>query len=184
MNIMSSIRIYHVTLASLSLLAYITGEFGVIHSWLGYGVAVVIVFRLLWALGGNKQVGLSKFYPNFEGLNVTNAFTHPAISKALLLGIAISAIAVTATGIAIDGGKDIGLANVQIITNAYADSDEEEGEGRGDSFLGETHEFFANLMLLFVGAHISYLLLFKLPLAKFMLFIPKQVKDSNKKNDI
>lgn len=180
MSIIHQIRLYHATLAILAILAFITGELGVIHSWLGYAVGVVIIFRLLWALGGNKQVGLSRFYPNFEGLNVTNAFTHPAISKALLLGIALSAIAATATGVAIDGGKDIGLANVQIISNAYAD-DEEEGGEDDDSLLGEAHEFFANLMLMFVGAHVCYLLLFKRPLAKFMLFIPRQQNKSEER---
>ena len=149
MSIIHSIRLYHATLAVLAILAFITGEFGAVHSWLGYAVGVVIIFRLLWALGGNKQVGLSRFYPNFEGLNVTNAFTHPAISKALLLGIALSVIAATATGVAL------------------------ENIGRHNKFLEETHEFFANAMLMFVGAHVCYLLLFKRPLAKFMLFIPK-----------
>jgi cytochrome b len=131
----------------LALLASITGEFGAIHSWLGYGVGVVIIFRLLWALGGNKQVGISRFYLDFEGLNVTNALTHPAISKSFLLAVALSVIAATMTGIAfenIDGHND---------------------------FVKETHEFFANAMLLFVCAHVAYLILFKRPLAKFMLFI-------------
>lgn len=46
---MNRIRIYHATLATLAVLAYLTGELGIIHAWLGYGVAVVIAFRLLWA---------------------------------------------------------------------------------------------------------------------------------------
>jgi len=38
-------------------------------------------------------------------------------------------------------------------------------------------------MLMFVGAHICYLLLFKRPLAKFMLFIPRpQNKSDDKKS--
>lgn len=40
-----------------------------------------------------------------------------------------------------------------------------------DEALEETHEFFGNLLLIFVGLHVSYLLLFKRPLAKFMLFV-------------
>lgn len=178
MNIMGRIRVYHAILASLSILAYITGEFGIVHAWLGYGVAVVIALRLLWALGGERQVGLTRFYPSFEGLSLNNVFTHPAISKSLMLGIAISVIAVTATGIAMDRGKSIGLANAKLFTAAHADDDEhsngKEESGFLDEALEETHEFFANLMLLFVVMHVSYLFLFKRPLAKFMLFIPKQ----------
>lgn len=176
MSIMHQIRIYHVSLVSLSILAYVTGDFGAIHSWLGYGVAVVITFRLLWALSGNPHVGLMRFYPSFEGLNLSNAFSHPAITKVFMLGIALSLLAVTATGIAIDKGKDLGLAQAQVISFAYADNDEhhEVGEGFYEKALEETHEFFANLLLFFVGMHASYLLLFKRPIAKFMLFIPKK----------
>ena len=181
MPIIQKIRVYHATLAVLSVLAYATGELGIIHSWLGYGVAGVIVFRLLWALSGNPHVGLMRFYPSFQGLNLTNMFTHPAITKIFMLGIALNLIAVTATGIAIDKGRDIGLANVELITTAYADDDEGESPDKEtESFykeaLEEGHELFANLLLLFVGMHISYLLLFKRPLAKFMLFLNKPNK--------
>lgn len=178
MAIMQKIRAYHATLAILSVLSYVTGEWGIIHSWLGYGVAAVIFFRLLWALSGNPHVGLMRFYPSFEGLKLGNALTHPSITKIFMLGIAISLIAVTATGIALDGGKDIGFANTEFIGNALADDDESNEQSKSfyDEALEEGHELFANLMLLFVGLHVTYLLLFKLPLAKFMLFINKPNK--------
>lgn len=150
MSMIHSIRIYHATLAILALLTYITGDFELIHIILGYALGVVIIFRLLWALSGNRQVGLSRFYPDFDGLKITNMFTHPAISKTLLLGIASTLIIATLTGILMDR-----------VT----------GDG---GFWEEVHEFFSNAMLIFVAAHISYLLLFKLPLAKFMLFIQKK----------
>lgn len=174
MNIIQRIRTYHAALAILSTLAYLTGDFGIIHAWLGYGVAVVIAFRFFWALSGERMIGLTRFYPSFKGLNATNLFTHPAISKALMLGIVLSVISVTATGIALDRGESIGLAEGAVVTTAYADDDDpEENHGKSE-VLEEVHEFFANMMLLFVGMHVSYLLLFKRPLAKFMLFIPKQ----------
>ena len=138
-------------MAILALLAFVTGELGIIHIWLGYGVAAVIIFRLLWALNGHKQLGLSRFYPDFDGISVSNLMTHPAISKIFLLGIALSVILVTLTGILLDN------------------------TGNHNHFLEETHEFFANVMLVFVGLHVVYLLLFKMSLAKFMLFInPKK----------
>jgi cytochrome b len=179
MNIMQRIRIYHATLAILVILAYLTGEFGLVHAWLGYGVAIVIALRLLWALSGERQVGLMRFYPSFEGLKFGNAFTHPSISKSLMLGIALSLMLATGTGIALDKGKSIGLANTEIVASAYADDDEKkENNGFLSEALEESHELFANLMLLFVGMHVTYILLFKLPLAKFMLFVPK--KDTTK----
>ncbi|MFZ4541751.1 MAG: cytochrome b/b6 domain-containing protein [Rickettsiales bacterium] len=171
---MQRIRVYHATLATLAILAYLTGELGLVHAWLGYGVATVIALRLLWTLSGERQVGLMRFYPSFEGLQVNNLFTHPAISKTLMLGIALSLLAVTGTGIAMDKGKSIGLANIQTISVAYADDDDREGgREKEEGFLGESHELFANLLLLFVGMHVTYIVLFKFPLAKFMLFVPK-----------
>lgn len=97
-----------------------------------------------------------------------NIFTHPIISKTLMLGIAISLIVVTFTGITMDKGKAIGLANVQILSTAHGHHDrEEEGPTK------DIHELFANLLLLLVGMHVTYLLLFKRPLSNFMMFIPK-----------
>ncbi len=176
MSIMHRIRIYHAILAVLAILAYLTGDDDGIHAWLGYGVAAVLVFRLLWALTGNPHVGLMRFYPKFEGLNLFNAFTHPAITKTFMLGIAVSLLSVTSTGILMDQGKSIGLANTQLIAPALADDDEhnKKKESFADEALEETHEFFGNLLLIFVGLHASYLLLFKRPLAKFMLFVPSK----------
>jgi cytochrome b len=174
MSAVYRIRIYHAILATLAIMAYLTGGLGLVHAWFGYGVAIVIILRLLWALSGERQVGLMRFYPSFEGLKFENAFTHPAISKSLMLGIALSLILAISTGFTLDKGKSIGLANVEIVTNAYADDDgKEEKKGFLTEALEESHELFANLMLLFVGMHVSYLLLFKRPLAKFMLFIPE-----------
>ncbi|HEX2752139.1 MAG TPA: cytochrome b/b6 domain-containing protein, partial [Alphaproteobacteria bacterium] len=123
MSIIHRIRIYHATLAILSTLAYLTGDFGLVHAWLGYGVAAVIALRLLWALSGNPHVGLMRFYPSFEGLNLSNAFTHPAITKTFMLGIALSLMAATVTGIAMDKGNAIGIANAELVSVAYADDD-------------------------------------------------------------
>ena len=166
-NIVYRIRTYHAALAMISILAYITGEVGIIHNYLGYGVSLIVIFRILWALSGHRQLGLMRFYPDFEGLKLTNMFTHPSISRTLLLGIAISVILTTVTGILMDQGESLGLSALSIIDNVYAN-----GDDHGNEILEEIHEFFANLMLIFVVGHIGYLILFKFPLAKFMLFMP------------
>lgn len=145
-----NLRLYHATLAILSLLTYLTDDFEVIHILLGYTLGVVIIFRLLWSLSGNKQLGLSRFYPTFSGLKITNMVTHPVISKSLILGIATTLIIATLTGVMMDR-----------VTG-------------DDGFFEEAHEFFANAMLFFVAVHVGYLLLFKWSLAKFMLFISKK----------
>jgi len=180
MSVMNRLRAYHALLAILSIAAYLTAETGLIHAWLGYGVAAVIVLRLLMALTGAPQLGLMRFYPQFEGLKLGNALTHPMISRTILLGIAACVVGVALTGIALDGGRAIGLASgeqsaqsAQSATPVYGESDEaherEEG-GKEEGPLGEAHEFLANLLVVLVGAHVTYLLIFKRPLARFMLF--------------
>ena len=49
MALMQKVRPHHVALAVLTILAYLSGDFGLVHDWPGYGVAAIICFRLLWA---------------------------------------------------------------------------------------------------------------------------------------
>lgn len=147
MSLIHRIRIYHASLGGGAILAFLTGDFGVIHDWIGYAVAAVIVFRLVWAVFNPRQLGLNRFYPDFEGLRFDNVFRHQAVSKALILGIAVSLIGATITGIFIAGDN-----------------------GSGDGFMEEVHEVFSNLMIFFVVLHAAYLLMFKRPLARFMLY--------------
>lgn len=183
MQVMHRLRSYHAMLALLVVLAYATGDDNVFHAWLGYGVAAIILIRLAWALTGVPQLGLMRFYPHFEGLRLSTAMTHPAISQTLLLGIATCLIAVTLTGIVMDQGHAIGMADQTIGSSALADNgsgserdagDEDEHDDEG--FVGEAHEFLANLLMLLIVTHVSYLLIFKRPLALFMLFFHTPVK--------
>ena len=181
MSLMHKVRFYHAALAIFTVLAYLSGDFGLVHDWLGYVVAAVLAIRLLWAVFNPRQLGLNRFYPNFDGLRFDNAYHHPAVSKALILGIALSLMGATLSGIAMDGGRAIGLADagigISVIGTAHADEGErgEHGDrGDGDGFMEEIHESLSNLVILFVILHAGYLLLFKFPLARFMLFRDKR----------
>lgn len=179
MSIMQGLRAYHAVLGLLAIAAFLTGELGMIHAVLGYTIAVIIGGRLIAALSGLRQLGLSRFYPQFDGLTLGNASTHPAISKTLLAGIAVCLILATATGIALDRGRTLGLATSVVVTEAHARDDRHErrrdAEGVGgkqeEGILGETHEGLSNLLMIIVGLHVAYLFLFKRPLARFMLFL-------------
>ena len=179
MSIMQGLRSYHAVLGLLVIAAFLTGELGAIHAVLGYAIAVIIAGRLVAALSGLRQLGLSRFYPQFEGLTLGNAFTHPAISKTLLAGIAACLILATATGIALDRGRTLGLATNAVVTEAHARDnsrehhrDAEAGGGKQeDGIIGELHEGLSNFLMSIVGLHVVYLFLFKRPLARFMLFI-------------
>ena len=181
MLVMQRLRSYHAVLALLVVLTYSTGDDNVFHAWLGYAVAAIILMRLAWALTGVPQLGLMRFYPHFEGSRLSTAMTHPAISRTLLLGIATCLIAVTLTGIAMDRGHSIGMASQTIGSPAFADSGsgserEAHDEDEDESFVGELHEALANLLMLLIVIHVSYLVLFKRPLALFMLFFHTPTK--------
>ena len=181
MNALFRLRWTHAALAISATAAYLTGESGVVHAWLGYGVAGVLAFRLALAFGGAPQLGLFRFYPHFEGLRLGNLTTHPAISRTLLLGIALSLVTAASTGIVMDRGRTLGIAAAAAVPAALADDDGDEavaspsGErresGRDEGAIGEVHETAGNLLALLVGLHIAYLMAFKRPLALFMLFL-------------
>lgn len=188
MAAMQRLRVYHALLALLVVFAFLSPEWGHVHSWLGYGVAVMILARLVMALTGAPQLGLMRFYPHFHGLKLGTVFTHPAISGALLLAIALCLIGVTGTGIALDQGRTLGLGRTEMRQQArpatpelpiIRGDDDEDGEHRGGGAedeeggeaIEEVHEVLGNLLMFLVGGHVAYLLLFKRPLARFMLFL-------------
>jgi|GEM_PF-2948348 len=152
---MNKIRIYHAALASLALLAYMTGGMGIIHGLLGYGVGIIITLRLIWGLFDKHQGSLSRFKPSFKGLTKENLFTHPALVNSITLCLALSLIGAVLSGLLIVNSRAIGINNFHLIK--------------------ELHEFFAGMMIFFALMHVVYMITFKLPFTKFMLFIQKPV---------
>jgi cytochrome b len=143
---MKKIRTYHAALAILTSLAWLSGDFGAIHDWLGYAVGVIILFRILWGFFNPRQLGLNQFYPQFKGMTAENAMRHPAVSRTLILGVALTVAGATGTGVMLVFG--IG----------------------GHEVMEKLHEAVSNLVFLFVALHAFYLLVFRTPLAKFMLY--------------
>ena len=157
MTILQGIRAYHALLALSVVAAFLTGEAGTIHLVLGYAIAALLAARLVAGASGLRQLGLARFYPQFEGLRFGNAATHPAISKTLLAGIAVTLIGSTLSGIGLDRGAGLGAALA-------------EGHGGGGTLEG-LHEGVSNALMGLVALHVGYLLAFKRPLARFMLFL-------------
>lgn len=190
MTTFEKLRLSHAALAVLAVAAYVTGEAGLIHAWLGYGVAAVLAFRILWGLVGPRQVGIARLLPDLTELSRIRLPDHPAISRTLIAGIVASLLTVTATGVALDGFRSLPMpasvvASAQALTvptptainpegnlvTVSSRREREHGEGhRGAHWIKEVHEAVANFMLALVGLHVVYLLLFKRKLAAYMLF--------------
>ncbi len=180
MAVMHRIRIFHAFLALTVLAAYFSAETGLIHAWLGYGVAALIAIRLIWALSGAPQLGLERFYPSFKDLHLKGIATNPVISRMLLAGIAISIIGATGTGIMMDKGRAFQPTSLSSFSFSGENESEEHerkgGEDESGEAYEEAHELLANLAIAFVIMHVLYLLAFKRPLARFMLFANKSSK--------
>jgi len=184
MQIFEKIRAYHAGLAVLTILSYATGEAGEVHEVLGYGVATLILFRLVWAVVGPRQVGISRFFPKLPDL-AHSRLNDPAFSRLLISIVALALIATTATGVLLEetpaaqqtarisrsiAAQNSGLTTApSVISKAYADDDDQAGE-RKEKWLEEVHELSANFLVLAVAAHVLYLFLFRRDLALFMLF--------------
>ncbi|MEQ8234838.1 MAG: cytochrome b/b6 domain-containing protein [Gammaproteobacteria bacterium] len=171
------LRAFHAALAILVLLAYLTGDDDSLHYWLGYAVALLILVRLIWGLAGVPQLGLMKYYPRFEGLKLNNAMTHPAISRSLLMAIAVSLTLAVATGIAMDQGRTLGFGLMSdsgsLAGTASDHRRRKEHDRHHPEWLEETHELAGNLVVIAVSLHVTYLLIWKRPLALFMLFLSR-----------
>lgn len=173
---MSSFRLYHLCLAVLAVLAYLTGEAGIVHDWLGYAVAAAIVLRLLLSLGSNHQFSFARFMP--AAAPAGQFLKSPIVGKLLLAAVLLSLLVATGTGIAMDKGRALGFENASIIAAAQADDDESEDRSESEEdeegVFYEAHEASASLMLLFVFLHAAWLITFRRPLALYMLFVQKK----------
>lgn len=161
MNPFNRFRLFHALFVSVFLAAYLSGDDGDLpHIWLGYGLIVVVVVRLLLALIRVK--GFPAPWSAFRSgaMAVT-------VSRLLAVTLLLSASVTVATGLTmVNNARVLGLATAQAI--APADADEEE---RGESGLAsgvfssntieETHEVAANTTLGIAGLHVAFLLAFR-----------------------
>ncbi len=192
------VRLFHWSLVLFFILAYLTGESELenIHAWLGYIIAGLIGFRLIWGFIGTKYTRFSNFIcrPAEILAYLRSLMTHhpkhylghnPA-GGAMVVIMLLTLGFVTWTGLEVYAAEGKGpLANSAIslrIPAAHADG-WEHGDSEGDEFWEEAHEFSVNLMLLLVFVHIAGVLVSSLlhgeNLPRAMITGRKSVKDSD-----
>lgn len=84
-------------------------------------------------------------------------------------------IGATGTGVLMDNGR--ALQSTSLSSFSFSGENESEGsEDESGEIYEEAHELLANLAIALVVTHGLYLLSFKLPVARFMLFANKSGK--------
>jgi cytochrome b len=182
------VRTFHWSLVVLFTLAYVTGDdAATVHIWSGYVVLALLLLRVLWGLIGTRHARFSDFvYPVTAILNYTKDILlgrakrylgHNPLGGAMIVMMLVVLLLTCTTGIVAQrvdqrsvalAPAQPAIATIDLVSTAWADDERFEGREprthdkearKRNKALRETHEFFANLMLLLVVMHISGVLL-------------------------
>lgn len=192
---MRSFRLYHALFAISVGTAYVTAEeLGLVHAWTGYLVAALLAARLLSGFAGVRGFEFRRLLPR-SGRPPLNqgGLRHPAIGHALTLALFVSVLGTAGTGIAMDQGgtlvgksiraddgdgedhdDDGGDFSLGLIAAAHAEDNDADDKDQEEGPLGEVHETLGNLLLPLALIHAVWLLLFRLDMARFALFLPRR----------
>lgn len=151
------IRLFHWTLVSAFLIAYVTEEdFLTPHVWAGYLVLALIVVRILWGFIGPSYARFSSFVfaprkiigflKDTLSFKAKRYLGHNPAGGAMILLMLVSLILTTVTGIAIYGIEENAGPLAATLGSA--------GEFWED-FFEETHEFLANFSVFLVVVHVA-----------------------------
>jgi cytochrome b len=144
-------RMFHWLFAMSFLGAYLTAEgerWRMLHVTLGYTMAGLLVFRLLYGLFGPRQSGLGLLWRKLAGApawlaSLKGARTLSGINwrqgQNLLMALAVIAL----------------MAMVVPLTLSGYATFNDRGDFLGGDWLGEVHEFFGEAMLVVVLAHVG-----------------------------
>ena len=151
------VRVFHWSLASLFMIAYITEEdFLGLHTWAGYAVLALVLVRILWGFVGTRYARFSSFiFPPTHIreflkdtllLRARRYLGHNPAGGAMILLLMASLIITTLSGIALYGADEHAGPMAAWFFGA--------GE-YWDDVLEGLHEFFANFTLLLVLVHVG-----------------------------
>lgn len=163
------VRVFHWSLVAAFVVVYLSGEGEVmaLHEWTGYFIAALLALRLVWGFIGPRHARFNDFiFPprvvlgylrDMLLLRARRYLGHNPAGGVMVLALLITLSLTALSGyIAYQGESEPqSTASSLVISNAWADDDDEDGhEGEG-GFMGEIHEALANLSLLLVLLHIG-----------------------------
>jgi len=148
------IRIFHWSLVFFFFLAFITeDDWMTIHSYAGYSVGALILFRLVWGVIGTRHARFSSFITSpsqlvayLKGLmsNKSKRYIGHNPAGSAMVVVLLSSLSLTVlSGTALYATEGLG----PLAETFFASWSED--------FLEETHEFFANFTLFMVFIHVA-----------------------------
>ncbi|NNG05267.1 MAG: cytochrome B, partial [Inquilinus sp.] len=177
------VRVFHWALVVAFAVAYLTEHddgVGLVHEWAGYIVAGLVAVRVLWGLVGPRHARFGDFLyrPSTVFAYLGDLLRskskrylgHSPAGGAMAVVLLLSLAATVATGMATLAAEDgrgplAGLIAVPAMPRDSAEfsldrregdeEDDDDDEDERAETLEELHEFFSNLTLILVFAHIG-----------------------------
>lgn len=136
------VRLFHWSLVIMFASAYIFSEHRSVHRYLGYCVAALIAFRLVWGFAGSKHARFIDFVPSPVGLfrylltmvkgNEPRTLGHNPAGGAMIIALLLTIFGISVTGYMIGMDQFFGVEWVE-----------------------KTHKTLVNFCLLLIAFHLS-----------------------------
>lgn len=149
-----NVRIFHWSLTSFFVLAYLLGnEWPALHSHAGYTVILLILFRLLWGFWGSRYARFSQFLPSTRNLlrylkqlatgNAVHFMGHNPAGSAMTVTLLTSITITVISGIMLFAMEGQGpLAGTAVMY-------------WNDRLVVDAHHFFSDFTLVLVFVHVA-----------------------------
>lgn len=163
------VRFGHWSLAGLFLTAWFTeGKPMWLHTSAGYGVLIVIAFRVLWGFIGTTHARFRDFiYPPREVLGYLKSLLarsprhylgHNPAGGAMVFALLLSLCCTAGSGMglyAAENGRGPVAAGAALLRGEALSPSGKYRRVGDEDFWEETHEFFANATMLLVALHLG-----------------------------
>lgn len=170
-----AVRIFHWSLVILFTVAWFSGEESdLIHSWSGYAVLALVIFRIIWGFIGTKYARFSEFFyspakitgylKSLRTARPEHYLGHNPAGGLMVFIMLINLLLVSWTGLEAWGAEGHGplaqTTQVEFISEANASSVDKQQtlntkENPEEKFWEEWHEFFTDLMLFLIFIHVT-----------------------------
>ena len=151
------VRVFHWSLVLLFFTAYFTEDnFLTLHTYAGYSVLGLVLFRIVWGMIGSRHARFSDFVtsPGIAWRYLKDALRfrarrylgHNPAGGVMIVLLLLSLLITTLSGIATYGAVESAGPLGNWLGNI--------GE-RGEEILEEVHEFFADFTVLLIVIHVS-----------------------------